>query len=63
VTVTSQQILELLLLVYCYAVIVIYFVEKKRNKNNVACGGTIQLLFKTAFLVELGLDLLFPEGK
>jgi len=25
--------------------------------------STVQLLFKTDFLVELGLDLLFPEGK
>jgi hypothetical protein len=48
-----------------FAVIVIYFVEKKRkrNRNSVACSGTVQLLFKTDFLVELGLGLLFPERK
>jgi type IV secretory pathway TrbD component len=40
-------------------VIVIYFVGKKM----LLVGGIVQVLFKTKFLVELGLDLLFPKGK
>ena len=43
--------------------IVIYFVEKKKETKSVVCGGIVQLLFKTDFLVELDLGLLFLEGK
>jgi len=46
----------------CY----LFFLKKKRDRIF-ACGGTVQLtaavLFKTDFLVELGISLLFPEGK
>jgi hypothetical protein len=46
------------------AVIVIYFVkrkEKKRNKKQKKSYCSVRVLFKTKFLVELGLDILFPE--
>jgi len=43
------------------------FLKKKKRDRIFACGGTVQLtaavLFKTDFLVELGISLLFPEGK
>jgi len=46
----------------CY----LFFLKKKRDRIF-ACGGTVQLtaavLFKTDVLVELGISLLFPEGK
>ena len=57
-----------LVLLFLFAVI-----KKKRNRIF-ACNGTVHLrqrycslasavLFKTEFLVELGIGILFPEGK
>jgi hypothetical protein len=46
--------------------IVIYFSKKKREIKIFLlryCSFTAAVLFKTDFLVELGIDLLFPEGK
>jgi len=34
-----------------------------RFASSVTCSGTVQLLFKTDFSVELSLGLLFHEGK
>jgi hypothetical protein len=43
------------------------FILKKKEKQNFClrryCSLTVVLLFKTDFLVELGIGLLFPEGK
>jgi len=44
-------------------VIIIYFVEKKRFLLAAVLYSTVQLLFKTNFLVELGIGILFPKGK
>jgi len=48
-------------------VIVIYFSKKKKEKQNFCllryCSFTAAVLFKTDFLVELGIGLLIPEGK
>jgi len=46
--------------------IVIYFSKKKEKHNFCLLRNylfTAVVLFKTEFLVELGIDLLFPEGK
>jgi len=51
---------------FFFVVIIIYFVEKKRETYfllAVVLYSTVQLLFKANFLVELGLSLVFPEGK
>jgi hypothetical protein len=47
------------------AMIVIYFIEKKETNFLLALVlySMVELLFKIYFLVELGLSLLFPEGK
>jgi len=56
-----------LVLLFLVAVIVIYISEKKKEKQNFClrryCSLTAAVLFKTEFLVELGIGLLFPEGK
>jgi hypothetical protein len=45
-------------------VIVISFVEKKKRFFlAVVLYSMVQLLFKTNFLVELGIGLLFSKGK
>jgi hypothetical protein len=60
---------EVILVDYCAMIFVcsdcylFCWKQRKRNRNSVAYSGTVQLLFKIDFLVELGLDLLFPEGK
>ena len=46
------------MLLFLFAVIVIYFSEKKEMEFLLAA-----VLFKTDILVELGTGLLFPEGK
>jgi hypothetical protein len=54
------------MLYFLFAVIVIYFVEKKKRNIFLLAAvlySTVQLLFKANFLVELGLSLVFPEGK
>jgi hypothetical protein len=55
-----------LILLFLFAVIVIYFSEKKK-RDFFACGGTVHLwqwyCSKQIVLVELGYGLLFPEGK
>ena len=57
----------MLVLLFFVAVIVIYISEKKPEKQNFCLGRYCSLaaavLFKTEFFVELGFDLLFPEGK
>jgi hypothetical protein len=55
-------VLVLLFLVY---VIVIYISEKKKQNFclRLYCSLAAAVLFKTEFLVELGIGLLFPEGK
>jgi hypothetical protein len=54
-------------LLFLFAVIVIYFSEKKNKKTEFLLAAvlfiTAAILFKTDFLVELGITLLFPEGK
>jgi len=51
-------------LLFLFAVIVISFSEKKREFLLVAVVFiTAAVLFKTDFLVELGIGLLFPKGK
>jgi hypothetical protein len=51
-------------LLFLFAVIVISFSEKKREFLLAAVLFiTAAVLFKTDFLVELGIGLLFPEGK
>jgi len=56
-----------LVLLFLVAVIVIYISGKKKEKQNFCLRGYCSLaaavLFKTEFLVELGFDLLFLEGK
>jgi len=43
------------------------FLSKKKEKQNFClrqyCSLAAAVLFKIDFLVELGIDLLFPEGK
>jgi len=47
--------------------LLIILLEKKKEKQffflAAVLYSTVQLLFQTGFLVELGLGLLFPEGK
>jgi hypothetical protein len=51
-------------LLFLFAVIVISFSEKKREfLLDAVLFITAAVLFKTDFLVELGIELLFPEGK
>jgi hypothetical protein len=50
-------------LLFLFAVIVISFSEKKQNLIVAVLFITAAVLFKTDFLVELGIGLLFPEGK
>jgi hypothetical protein len=53
-------------LLFLFAVIVIYFSEKKEKQYFCLlwyCTFTAAVLFKTDFLVELGISLLFPEAK
>jgi hypothetical protein len=42
-------------------------IQKKKRDRIFACGGTVHLrqryYSKQIFLVELGIGLLFPEGK
>jgi hypothetical protein len=54
------------MLLFLFVVIVIYFSKKKEKYNFCLlwyCSFTAVVLFKTDFLVELGISLLFPEGK
>jgi len=51
-------------LLFLFAVIVISFSEKKTEFLFAAVLFiTAAVLFKTDFLVELGINLLFPKGK
>jgi len=53
-------------LLFLFTVIVIYFSEKKRETEFLLAAIlfiTAAVLFKTIFLVELGIGLLFPKGK
>jgi hypothetical protein len=53
-------------LLFLFAVIVIYFSEKKEKQNFCLlryCSFTAAVLFKTNMLVELGIGFLFPQGK
>jgi len=53
-------------LLFLFAVIVIYFSKKKRETKFLLVAVlfiTAVVLFKTDFLVELGIGLLFPKGK
>ena len=57
-----------LVLLFLVAVIVIYISEKKKKeKQNFYlrryCSLAAAVLFKTDLLVELGIGLLFSEGK
>jgi hypothetical protein len=56
-----------LVLLFLVAVIVIYISEKKKEKQNFClrryCSLAAAILFKTECFVELGLDLLFSNGK
>ena len=51
----------------CLSVIFICCDSKKKKKQNFClrryCSLTAAVLFKIDFLVELGIGLLFPEGK
>ena len=49
-----------LVLLFLVAVIVIYISEKKKRETEFLLAA---VLFKTDLLVELGIGLLFPEGK
>ena len=52
------------MLLFLFAVIVISFSEKKTEFLLAAILFiTAAVLFKTVFLVELGIGLLFPKGK
>ena len=53
------------MLLFLFAVIVISFSEKKKTEFLFAAVLfiTAAVLFKTDFLVELGIGRLFPEGK
>ena len=56
----------MLVLLFLVAVIVIYISEKKEKQNFCLrryYSLAAAVLFKTEFFVELGVDLLFPEGK
>ena len=56
----------MLVLLFLVAVIVIYIFEKKEKHNFCLrryCSLAAAVLFKIEFLVELGIGLLFPEGK
>jgi predicted branched-subunit amino acid permease len=52
-------------LLFLFVVIVISFSKKKKTEFLLAAVLfiTAAVLFKTDFLVELGIGLLFPEGK
>jgi hypothetical protein len=53
-------------LLFLFVVIVIYFSKKKEKQNFCLpryCLFTVAVLFKKDFLVELGISLLFLEGK
>jgi hypothetical protein len=77
VTATSKQILTplpgkyfllilVLILLFLFVVLVIYFSEKKEKQVFCLrwyCSLTAAELFKIDILVELGIGLLFPEGK
>jgi hypothetical protein len=56
-----------LVLLFLVAMIVIYISEKKKEKQNFClrryCSLAAAVLFKTEFLVELGIGLLFSKGK
>jgi len=56
-----------LVLLFLVAMIVIYISEKKKEKQNFClrryCSLAAAVLFKTEFLVELGISLLFSKGK
>jgi hypothetical protein len=55
-----------LVLLFLVAVIIIYISEKKEKQNFCLrryCSLAAAVLFKTEFLVELGIGLLFSEGK
>jgi len=55
-----------LVLLFLVAVIVIYISGKKRETEFFLrryCSLAAVVLFKTECFVELGFDLLFPEGK
>ena len=50
------------MLLFLFVVVVIYFSEKKRETEFLLAAvlySTVQLVFKTKFLVELDIDLLF----
>jgi hypothetical protein len=53
--------------IFCCCDCYLYFWKKKTEKQNFClgryCSLTAAVLFKTEFFVELGFDLLFPEGK
>ena len=54
------------MLLFLFAVIVISFSEKKKQTEFLLAAVlfiTAAVLFKTYFLLELGIGLLFPEGK
>ena len=52
------------MLLFLFAVIVVSFSEKKTEFLLAAVLFiTAAVLFKTDFLMELGISLLFPEGK
>jgi hypothetical protein len=50
-------------LLFLFVVVVIYFSEKKKRETEFLLAAvlysTVQLVFKTKFLVELDIDLLF----
>jgi hypothetical protein len=62
---------EEILVDYCAVIFIccdcyLFFLKKKERQNFCLrryCSLTVAVLFKTDFLVELGIGLLFPEGK
>jgi len=54
-------------LVVLFLVVVFQKKKEKKEKQNFClrqyCSLAAAVLFKTEFLVELGIGLLFPEGK
>jgi hypothetical protein len=62
---------EVILVDSCACIVIFifcdYYLFLKKKKQNFClrryCSLTAAVLFKTKFLVELGISLLFPEGK
>jgi hypothetical protein len=58
---------EVILVDSCACTVIFICFDSKKKRQNFClrwyCSLTVVVLFKTDFFVELGIGLLFPEGK